>query len=36
MAMIQRNMAADQYAVLQKARCYHGAASLHSGMQVEG
>jgi hypothetical protein len=36
MAMIQRNMAADQYAVLQKARRYHGAASLHSGVQVEG
>jgi hypothetical protein len=36
MAMIQRNMAADQYAVLQKARRYHGAASVHSGVQVEG
>ena len=36
MAVIQRNLAADQYSVLQKARRYHGAASLHTGIQVEG
>ena len=36
MALIQRNMAADQYAVLQKARRYHGAAELYGGLQVKG
>jgi hypothetical protein len=36
MAMIQRNMAADQYAVLQKARRYHGAANISGGLQVKG
>jgi hypothetical protein len=36
MAMIQRNMAADQYAVLQKARRYHGAANMSGGLQVKG
>jgi hypothetical protein len=36
MALIQRNMAADQYAVLQKARRYHGAATMSGGLQVKG
>jgi hypothetical protein len=36
MALIQRNLAADQYAVLQKARHYYGAATLSGGLQVKG
>jgi hypothetical protein len=36
MALIQRNLAADQYAVLQKARRYHGAATMSGGLQVKG
>ena len=35
MALIQRNLAADQHAALQKARRYHGA-TCRSGLQVEG
>jgi len=36
MALIQRNLAADQYAALQKARRYHGAATVSGGLQVKG
>jgi phage/plasmid-associated DNA primase len=36
MALIQRNLAADQYAALQKARHYHGAATVSGGLQVKG
>ena len=36
MTLIQRNLARDQYGVLQKAGRYHGAASSHGGLQVKG
>jgi hypothetical protein len=36
MALIQRHLAADQYAVLQKTRRYHGAATISGGLQVKG
>jgi hypothetical protein len=36
MALIERNLAADQYAVLQKARRYHGASTMSGGLQVKG
>jgi hypothetical protein len=36
MALIQRNLAADQYAALQKARRYHGTATMSGGLQVKG
>jgi hypothetical protein len=36
MALIQRNLAADQYVALQKARRYHGASTVAGGLQVKG
>ena len=36
MTLIQRNLAADQYCVVQKANRYHSAVSRHSGLQVKG
>jgi len=36
MTLIQRNLAADQHAVLQKARLYHGDVMFAGGLQVKG
>lgn len=36
MTLIQRNLAADQYGVVQKASRYHSAVSRHAGLQVKG
>ncbi len=36
MTLIQRNLAADQYGVVQKASRYHSAVSRHPGLQVKG
>jgi hypothetical protein len=36
MTLIQRNLAADQFAALQKARNYHGSASSQGFLQVKG
>jgi hypothetical protein len=36
MTLIQRNLAADQFAALQKASRYHGAVSSHRGLDVKG
>ncbi|HTA71256.1 MAG TPA: hypothetical protein VK776_23380 [Bryobacteraceae bacterium] len=36
MTLIQRNLAADQHHILQKASRYHGAVSQHQGLQVKG
>ena len=36
MTLIQRNLAADQYGVVQKASRYHSAVSRHASLQVKG
>ena len=36
MTLIQRNLAADQHGVVQKASRYHSAVSRHAGLQVKG
>ena len=36
MTLIQRNLPADQYGVVQKASRYHSAVSRHAGLQVKG
>jgi hypothetical protein len=36
MTLIQRNLAADQHAVLQKASRYHGIARREASLQVKG
>ena len=36
MTLIQRNLAADQYGVVQKASRYHSAVSRNAGLQVKG
>ena len=36
MALIQRNLAADQLGILQKASRYHSVANSHGLLQVKG